>query len=559
MHRLVSGNQRVSLGGDPDYSLCFLPDVPEKPRTLTTTFIPGYGVAFRAHFGFPDETALLFRCGYNHSHWDMDDLNVILCGLGAPLSPGTGYQYYYGPANEKDAIYHNRVKVGRLSSHEPFGRIENVIQDYGFGESADYAVGREYYPPEYFDDSKGEMQWRRHVLFLKSQKPEGANYFVLRDTFLPSLPKVSHLREGTAQDPPNTLPKDRNLREGRNLREVNVWWHWLNLDTADMISVDGKAFEKDKVAFNKIVPESEMPALQGRTIEMRTKYGAGTTFWFASKEPLTARTVMTFDYPLGPNYHHRAFGKALGVISQEDRETKTILRVAGSGAEGFFYVAYPHKDGGKPAACTQLDEACIKVVTGEATDYCFLSDSPITFDKEDIVFTGKAGAVRVFPDRVVLCLNSGTGKVGYKGFVLDGSGPFERTVPIAGLKPGMITLPRVPNPREVTADLDEGITVTGEGPFEAKLDGRAIRIRTSGRARVLLVTKPSWIVRPELRLDGRQWMAGWTDEAGSDWGRWTRCNLIAVSTLDGDHELAITDMVFPKVWERQFKPLTRQP
>jgi hypothetical protein len=60
---------------------------------------------FSSHEHDPDETALLFRCGYNHSHWDMDDLNVILVARGAPLSPGTGYQYYYGPANQNDAIY----------------------------------------------------------------------------------------------------------------------------------------------------------------------------------------------------------------------------------------------------------------------------------------------------------------------------------------------------------------------------------------------------------------------------------------------------------------------
>jgi len=359
MHGLNSGNNRVSQGTDPDFSFCFLPDIPEKPQVLKTAFTPGYGVAFRAHYGTPDETALLFRCGYNHSHWDMDDLNVILCGKGAPLSPGTGYQYYYGPANQNDAIYHNRVKVGKLNAHEPFGRIENVVQDYGFGSAVDYAMGREYYPPEYFDDGKGEMEWRRHILFLKSAKPEGANYFVLRDTF----------------------PRGQ---------ERATWWHWLNLDTADMISVDGKAFDKDKTAFNKVVPEEQMPALTGRTIEMRTRYGAGTTFWFAAKDPPTARAVMTFDYNLGPNYHHRAFGKELGVINQEDKEAKTILRIAGSAAEGYFYMVAPHKDGEKPAACTQLDDGVLKVVTGEATDFCFVSDTPLSFNKEEVVFTGKA-------------------------------------------------------------------------------------------------------------------------------------------------------------------------
>ncbi len=335
MHRLVSGNNRVSQGNDPDYSFCLLPDIAERPRTLRTTFVPGYGVAFRAHFGSPDETAMLFRCGFNKSHWDMDDLNTVLYGKGAPLSPGTGYQYYYGPAMQNDAIYHNRVKVGRLDAHEPFGRVENHVQDYGFGESVDYAVGREYYPPEYFTDGNGEMEWRRHVVFLKSARPEGANYFVLRDTF-----------PGGARQP--------------------TWWHWLNLDGPEMI-----------------VPRAN-------TIEM---------------------------------------------------------------------------------------------------------------------------------------------------------------------KPGLTRLSDGYEKQTVSVDLGEGVTVTGEAPFEAQLDGRAIRIKTRGRARVLDVTLPPFILRPELKLDGRQWMAAWTDYAGSNWGRMKNAWLAAVSTLDGEHELVITNMVFPPVWQRPFEPV----
>lgn len=335
MHRLVSGNNRVSQGNDPDYSFCLLPDIAERPRTLRTTFVPGYGVAFRAHFGSPDETAMLFRCGFNKSHWDMDDLNTVLYGKGAPLSPGTGYQYYYGPAMQNDAIYHNRVKVGRLDAHEPFGRVENHVQDYGFGESVDYAVGREYYPPEYFTDGNGEMEWRRHVVFLKSARPEGANYFVLRDTF-----------PGGARQP--------------------TWWHWLNLDGPEMI-----------------VPRAN-------TIEM---------------------------------------------------------------------------------------------------------------------------------------------------------------------KPGLTRLSDGYEKQTVSVDLGEGVTVTGEAPFEAQLDGRAIRIKTRGRARVLDVTLPPFILRPELKLDGRQWMAAWTDYAGSNWGRMKNAWLAAVSTLDGEHGLVITNMVFPPVWQRPFEPV----
>ena len=59
---------------------------------------------------------------------------------------------------------------------------------------------------------------------------------------------------------------------------------------------------------------------------------------------------------------------------------------------------------------------------------------------------------------------------------------------------------------------------------------------------------------PGLLFDGRTWMAFWTDEAGSDWGRWSGTQLIAVSTLDGEHDLLLRDMPFPPVWDRQFTP-----
>jgi hypothetical protein len=528
MHRLCSGNERVCLGRDPDYAFFNLPDVPEKPRTLKTTYTPGYGIAFRAHYGSPLETAMLFRSGYNKSHWDTDDLNVVLYGKGAPLSPGTGYQYYYGPASQNNAIYHNRVKPGKLDAREPFGRVENTIQDYGFGESADYAVGREYFPPEYFDDGKGEMEWRRHVLFLKSARPEGASYFVLRDSFMG--------------------PDGKPGGAGRS-----AWWHWLNLESADRVRVDGKAFDKEAVAFNKVVPDDQMPALRGRTLEMATSFGASTWLWFAQPADAEVRAAMTFDYPMGPNYHHRAFGKALGVLSQEDKETKTRIRVAGKADEGFFYVVYPLKDGETGPKCSSPAPGCLKVVTPEATDYVFANDTPLDFSAEEVVFSGKAGAVRLFPDRVVLCLNSGSGRIGYKGCLFRGSGPFERTTAIQDLRPGETDVGGTER-QIVTVDIGRGITVRGEAPFTATLDGEAIRIKTSGRARTLTVTLPPFIVRPDLFLDGQRWMAGWSDWASSDWGRMKNSYLMAVSTLDGDHELVIRNMTFPKTWHRPFDP-----
>jgi hypothetical protein len=50
-------------------------------------------------------------------------------------------------------------------------------------------------------------------------------------------------------------------------------------------------------------------------------------------------------------------------------------------------------------------------------------------------------------------------------------------------------------------------------------------------------------------------LAGWSDYAGSDWGRMQDAYLMALITLDGPHELVITNMRFPPVWDRPFTPL----
>ncbi len=501
MHGLVSGNRRTTHGGDQvALALGYLPDVPDTARPLGTAFIPGYGVVFRAHYGSPDETALLFRCGYNKSHWDMDDLNVVLYGKGAPLSPGTGYQYYYGPAMQNNAVYHNRVQVGKLNAPQVHGRVDNTVQDYGFGDSCDYAMGRLCYPPEVLDDGRGEMEWRRHILFLKGAKPEGANYFVFRDTFPGG--------------------KDRP-----------TWWHWLNLDGADMI------------------------AQEGRTVDMKTKHGAATHFWFSDPELAAGQAALTFDYGVAPNYHHRAFGKSLGVPDQDSKETKTIYRIAGKPGADYFYVVYPRKDGEKPPSCESLGEGCLRIATGESTDYVFAGDAAGPFDRDGVVFTGKAGAVRVFADRVAFCMNSGSGRIGLKGHVFEGHGPFERTVPASALKAGVTKVEGGYEKKTQAADLGNGLTVAGEGPFEARLDAGKIRIRTSGRARVLTMARPDFIRMPQLLVDGREWMAAWTDLGGSAWGRYKDSNRIAVTAPEGDHELVIRDREWLPLDPRPFRPL----
>ena len=499
-------NRDVPMDKGPNYHddttahpMYYLPDVPEDRTPLKTTFLPVYGVAFRSHFGHRGETAMLFRAGMGWSHWDSDCLNVILYARGAPLSPGTGYQYYSGPATRNNAVYHNQVKVARRDLPEVFGRVDAAVVDYGFGDRADYAMAERFYPSQLFRDGRGAMKWRRHVMFLKSPSPDGPSYFVMRDTF----------------------PGGDGRRK---------WWTWLNLGTADRIRVDGKAFDPAATPRDRAAGIRQMPTLRGRRVEMDSGHGASTCVWF--DRPIVARARMTFT--------------AAG-------ETKTILEVDADGRQDFFYVVVPLAKDSPPFACEKLADGVLRVRTGEATDTVFLADRPLDYDAGATVFTGRAGAVRAFRDRVGLCMNSGSGKVGHKGHVLRGHGPFERTVRLADLTPGTHDVGGYEK-KTVTIDLGRGVKVTGEGPLDAALDGDAVRIRTRGRQRVVHVTQPPFIVRPQYFIDGKEWMACWTDYPASGWGAYDDTWLIGLSVPAGRHELLVRNMVFPVGWARPFTP-----
>jgi hypothetical protein len=145
----------------------------------------------------------------------------------------------------------------------------------------------------------------------------------------------------------------------------------------------------------------------------------------------------------------------------------------------------------------------------------------------------------VFKDHVVFCMNSGAGSIGYNGYVIAGSGPFERSVVKSELKPGTVSLGGTPIAIR-TDEIGEGITVRGEAPFSARLEGRVIKIRTEGRARSFIVANlPSWLLNAQFTLDGQEWLCLRSDEASQGWGRYSRSSGVCFSTLDGSHDLEL--------------------
>ena len=66
--------------------------------------------------------------------------------------------------------------------------------------------------------------------------------------------------------------------------------------------------------------------------------------------------------------------------------------------------------------------------------------------------------------------------------------------------------------------------------------------------------RPAWMLRPQLWIDGEEFMACWTDYPGSNWGRLDHTNIVALTVPDGSHELVVKNMVFPPLWKRPFTP-----
>ena len=247
MNRLCNGN--VPLERGPNYhdhvnatphALYYLPYVPEHPQPLATAFLPTYGVVFRHQFNTPNETALLLRAGLNWGHWDTDALNVILYGQGAPLSPGTGYQYYSGPATENNAIYHNQVKLGRRNVRSVSAAWTRRSRTTGSDRTPITPWPRDSIRRR-FRRRPGATSWNRHVLFVKTEQPKGPSYFVMRDTFAGPAARRS-------------------------------WWEWLNLDTADLIRVGTTAFDPAKTPMDKVVPEDRSISRTGSGNEDQARH-----------------------------------------------------------------------------------------------------------------------------------------------------------------------------------------------------------------------------------------------------------------------------------------------
>ena len=178
------------------------------------------------------------------------------------------------------------------------------------------------------------------------------------------------------------------------------------------------------------------------------------------------------------------------------KEQRVLARLAREPGKDFLWMLYPRNEGETLPPAKQLAPGVMKVATSQSTDYVFLSTRGLSYSGEDVTFDGGAGSVRLGKDgTVTLALVSGAGRIGYKGFILEGTAPFERTLKAADLQPG------VTKPQDSTAAI----------PYEPQLKDHqevapGVRRAFSGNRTEHLVdaASPVVVADGDVRIEARR-------------------------------------------------------
>jgi hypothetical protein len=78
-----------------------------------------------------------------------------------------------------------------------------------------------------------------------------------------------------------------------------------------------------------------------------------------------------------------------------------------------------------------LADGVAKITTTEGVDYAFIGRAPLEFQRDEVSFTGIAGAVRVYADEIHLIIAEGPAAVRYRGVALKSPVPCTKVIPLA--------------------------------------------------------------------------------------------------------------------------------
>jgi len=396
---------------------------PVKPQ-LTSRIFPGFGVVFRAHQG-DDETYMLIRSGFDWSHWYIDQGHIVIMSRGSVLLPYQPYAYWSANVKKKSKNfdYYNLLRFGETSNEFPYDWPDGNVLDHTFGKSVDYAwistgipdwfinpsinpklknrlpanvvTGQLRKLDSKFKQKEGAFDWNRQIMFMKGKTANSPNYFVIRDSMQGDGQLSNYFFL-------NLLGTEKNIIIKNNDIHLNTEWPV----EADIIFPDRKKLnpefysEKEKLDMHNIVSKNP--------VKIRD--------WFDIKgNPMPKELVKSRGY------------------AKSGLEQHTILRLTGKPGSGYTWIVYPRKKTEAMPKVSSPAEGVVNVQHPEGNDYIFISTSQLKYSKNNIIFEGKSGSIRINDKTVTLILTGGAGKIGYKGCIYNAVAPFEKVIPISKL------------------------------------------------------------------------------------------------------------------------------
>ncbi len=526
------------------------PEIAAVEPNLTSRLYPGFGVIFRAHPG-ADETALYLRSGYLWSHWSHDQGNLMLYAKGAVLLPSQPYQY--GGPQDNAFSDKNFLRFGSPANDLPHAWPDSNILEAHFAPAVDYAWSSSGYPGwfitpgskkgfgqprellEGLNQKEGAFRWDRQIAFLKGATGKSPNYFVIRDSMNP-------------------------LAGSEQGGKLASWFNLSLLGRKDNVRIEGSKVSLDtewSTKLDLLFPGRKELPFDLRDDNLLLAFGPYNKL---SGEQADGR-VVSRDW-LDKDGHPAVVTKGPNGAPQFNAvaEQHVALRLRSAPGEEVAWILYPRGAGEVAPVATQLAPGVTKVVTTDGIDYVFLSTTSFMFAAEGVEFTGRAGAVRVATDgKATLTLSAGPGKVGYKGYAITSSVPFEKIVS------GGSRTETMPSPKgvieagapAVTADSNSvrfvvadrhyvelthgAVGVRGVGPFDLTFTPEGITGKVDGDIRTIVTTWPEKITRPMYRMDGVRWYAGFADEHSIYKGTKTPQFGIAFGVSAGKHEVKISE------------------
>ena len=303
-------------------------------------------------------------------------------------------------------------------------------------------------------------------------------------------------------------------------------------------------------------------------------------------------------------------------------EDYTQISLSQTPDAGYLTVFYPYKGNEPTPTIEKLADGLIKVTTSESVDYVFCGvDKPVVFENDLLNIHAYAGAVRVYPDKVLLISSSTLpATIAYKGIFAGGFGPFEQLIHLTDPKrfypfgdvqqiygtkasdplrqqevlqtfvspgwppiQGVITHEGAKTTYRAKYGLgvisDNAFYVKGEAPFSVTHEPGKVTLTTDGRQRIFQMPIPIDIVPAKLLppVDSLpadfklNWSVGgwinwpWAVEMKVDGvsvqGGWYD-GLMTVGVPAGKHVVEITPFTNPPVWaENAFSrllPITKK-